>query len=410
VSPGVEAVGGSRSTDIETPATEPGDFSLVIGGPLYRLLRRTHLTGDALQLLRRRIAVLTLLAWAPLLLLSVAEGHAWGGSVALPFLFDVEMQVRLLLALPMLIVAEQIVHQRMHPVVQQFRDRDLIPDTARAAFDGAIASAMRLCNSIAAEALLIAFVYVVGVGLLWRTQVALDVSSWYGVSAAGRLQPSLAGWWMGCVSLPIFQFLLLRWYFRLFVWGRFLWQVSRIDLTLMPTHPDRAGGLGFLAGVSPAFAPLLMAQGMVLAGMIADRIFYTGAKLPQFKVEIIGLLAVMVFAILGPLLVFGPQLLAAKRKGLREHGGLAQRYVREFDHKWLRGGAPPDEPLIGSADIQSLADLGNSFEVVRDMRFVPFSLQTVLQLTVTTLVPLVPLALTMISLDELLMRALQVVF
>ena len=409
MNPRVE-LGGSRAIGMETPATEPGDFSLVIGGPLYRLLQKTHLTGDALQLLRRRIAVLTLLAWAPLLLLSVAEGHAWGGSVALPFLFDVEMQVRLLLALPMLIVAEQIVHQRMHPVVRQFRDRDLIPDTARAAFDGAIASAMRLCNSIAAEALLIAFVYVVGVGLLWRTQVALDVTSWYGVSAAGRLQPSLAGWWMGCVSLPVFQFLLLRWYFRLFVWARFLWQVSRIDLTLMPTHPDRSGGLGFLAGVGPAFAPLLMAQGMVLAGMIADRIFYTGAKLPQFKVEIIGLVAVMVFAILGPLLVFGPQLLAAKRKGLREHGGLAQRYVREFDHKWLRGGAPPDEPLIGSADIQSLADLGNSFEVVRDMRFVPFSLQTVLQLTVTTLVPVVPLALTMISLDELLMQVLKAVF
>ena len=408
--PGVAASGRSRATARESPLMEPGDFSLVLGGPLYQLLRRTHLTGDALQLLRRRMIVLTLLAWAPLLALSVAEGHAWGGSVAVPFLYDVEMHIRLLLALPLLVVAETVVHQRMRPVVRQFLDRGLIPDAARATFDEAIASAMRLRNSIAAEVLLSALVYVVGVGFLWRTQVALDVSSWYGTSADGRLQPSLAGWWMGCVSLPLFQFLLLRWYFRLFTWARFLWQVSRIDLTLMPTHPDRCGGLGFLASVSHAFAPVLLAQGAVLAGMMANRIFFAGAKLPQFNLEIIGLVTVMVFAILGPLLVFGPQLEAAKRVGLREYGTLAQRYAREFDHKWLRGGAPPDEPLIGSADIQSLADLGNSFEVVKGMRLAPFTLQTVLQLAVTTLVPVVPLTLTMISLEELLVRLLKVVF
>ena len=141
------------------------------------------------------------------------------------------------------------------------------------------------------------------------------------------MQPSLAGWWLGCVSLPLFQFLLLRWYFRLFIWARFLWQVSRIELKLMPTHPDRCGGLGFLALVSHAFAPLLLAQGALLAGMMANRIFYAGAKLPEFKVEIIGLVAVMVFAVLGPLLVFAPKLAAAKRAGLREYGTLAQRYV-----------------------------------------------------------------------------------
>ena len=168
----------------------------------------------------------------------------------MPFLKDVEVHVRLLLALPLLVLAELVVHQRMRPVVRQFVERGLIADAARAQFDAAIASAMRLRNSIAAEVLMIAFVYGVGVGFIWRTQVALDVASWYGVAATGRLQPSLAGWWFGCVSLPLFQFLLLRWYFRLFVWARFLWQVSRIELRLVPTHPDRCGGLGFLAEVA----------------------------------------------------------------------------------------------------------------------------------------------------------------
>jgi hypothetical protein len=110
------------------------------------------------------------------------------------------------------------------------------------------------------------------------------------------------------------------------------------------------------------------------------------------------------------MLVFAPKLEAAKRAGLREYGTLAQRYAREFDSKWLRGGALPDEPLVGSADIQSLADLGNSFEVVKSMRFAPFNLQTVFQLAVTTLLPVLPLMLTMISLEELLERLLKMVF
>jgi hypothetical protein len=399
-----------KPTSDETLLKEPPDFSLVLGGPLYQLWRRTRLAGDALQLLPRRIVILTLLAWAPLLVLSVAERHAWGGSVQLPFLHDIEMHVRLLLALPLLILAEQVVHQRMRPVVHQFVARGLIPDAARAQFNAAIAAAMRLRNSVTAEVLLIAFVYGVGVFFVWRTQIALDTTSWYGVAVDGKLQPSLAGWWLGCVSLPLFQFLLVRWYFRLFIWARFLWQVSRIELSLMPAHPDRCGGLSFLSLVNHAFAPVLFAQGAMLAGVMANRIFYAGATLLEFKLELVGIVAVMVFAILGPQLVFVPKLAAAKRAGSREYGLLAQRYTRAFDDKWLRGGAPADEPLIGSADIQSLADLGNSFTMVEKMLLVPFTLQTVLQLAVVTLLPVGPLLLTMIPLEELLDRLLKIVF
>lgn len=399
-----------KPTPTEPLLQEPPDFSLVLGGPLYQLWRRTRLSGDTLELLHRRMVVLPLLAWVPLLVLSLIEGHAWGGSVTLPFFHDIEMHARLLLAVPLLILAEIVVHQRMRPVVGQFLVRGIIPDAARARFDAAIASAMRLRNSITAEVLLLILVYVVGVGFIWRTQIALEAASWHGTPVNGISHPSLAGWWMGLVSLPIFQFLLMRWYFRLFIWARFLWQVSRIKLSLMPMHPDRCGGLGFLSDLAKAFAPVLVAQGALLAGVMADWIFFAGAKLIEFKLEIIGLVAVMVFAILAPLLVFLPQLAAAKRKGTREYGNLAQRYAREFDHKWLRGGAPADEPLLGSGDIQSLTDLGNSFAVVQEMRVVPFTLKNVLQLAITTLLPVAPLLLTMIPLEQLLESFLKVVF
>ena len=398
------------ATSGEPFLNEPRDFSLALGGPLYQLWRRGRLTGDALEMMHRRVIVLSLLAWLPLLLLSVAQGTAWGGRVAMPFLQDVDMHVRLLVALPLLIVAELVVNQRTRLTVRQFVERGLIPDAARARFDAIIDSAMRLRNSVIAEVSLIAFVYVVGVGVVWRTQVALPVASWYGSPAAGTWHPTLAGWWMGCVSLPVFQFLLLRWYFRIVVWARFLWQVSRIELTLVPTHPDRSGGLGFLALVGYAFSPLLVAQGALVAGTIAERIFYAGATLPQFKLELVGVVAVLVFLVLGPMLVFGPKLAAAKREGLREYGTLAQRYVREFDQKWLRGGAAADEPFVGSGDIQSLADLGNSFQVVQDMRLVPFTWQTVLQLAVAILVPVAPLLLTMFSLEQLVGEAIKMMF
>jgi hypothetical protein len=389
---------------------EPPDFSLILGGPLYQLMRRTRLSGDALELVTRRVIVLVLITWLPLLVLSMVEGHAWGQSVKLPFLMDVDVQARFLLALPLLILAELIVHQRMRPVVGAFLKRDLVPDEARAKFDAAITSAIHLRNSVLAEVLLIALVYGVGVLVVWRGRGAIDVSTWYGRAAAGKLQPTLAGWWFGCVSLPIIQFILLRWYFRLFIWTRFLWQVSRINLNLVPTHPDRAGGLGFLSVVTHAFAPLLAAQGFLLAGVMANKIFYANAKLTDFKMELAAWVTGILFFVLVPLLVFIPRLARTKREGLAEYGALAQRYVREFDEKWLHGGAPADEQLVGSGDIQSLADLGNSFEIVKGMKVVPFGKDTLLRLAVISLAPVAPLLLTMMPLGELLNQFLKIVF
>jgi hypothetical protein len=277
-------------------------------------------------------------------------------------------------------------------------------------FDAAVASAFRLRNSLLAEVLLIAFVYAVGILIVWRQYIALDAATWYATPSVGGSKLSLAGMWYGYVSLPIFQFLLLRWYFRSFVWTRFLWQVSRISLSLVPTHPDRAGGLGFLSGTAYAFIPLAMAHGAMLAGQIANRIFYLGAALPDFKLEVAVTVIFLLCVVLCPLLVFAPQLAQAKRTGKREYDTLAQRYVREFDAKWLRGGAPADEPLVGSGDIQSLADLGNSLEVVRTMRFVLITKQAILQLGAATLAPILPLALTMMPLEELLKKLFGMLF
>jgi len=387
-----------------------GDFSLVLGGPLFQLLRRAHLTGGTLELLRRRILLISLLAWLPLLVLSALEGKALGKSIAVPFLLDLEVHIKFLIVVPLLVIAELVVHQRMRFVVKQFLDRNLIAEDDLPRFDGAIASAFRLRNSVVGEVLLIVFVYVVGVLIVWRQYTALATATWYAVPTSEGLKLSLSGIWYSYVSLPLFQFLLLRWYFRIFIWIRFLCQVSRIPLSLIPTHPDRVGGLGFLSNTVFAFTPLAVAHGGLLAAYIATRIFHLGAALPQFKVEIAILVLFLLCMVLGPLFLFAPQLAEARRRGNREYGALAERYVREFDTKWLRGGAPAGEPLVGSSDIQSLADLSNSFDVVLRMGIAPVTKQAFVQLVAATLVPVVPLALTMMPLEELLKRLMSVVF
>lgn len=332
-----------------------------------------------------------------------------GGGVSIPFLMDFEVHIRFLVAMPLLIVSELIVHQRIRPVVKQFLERRMIPVDATARFEAAVASATRLRNSVTAEVLLIALVFGVGVLVIWRHYVVLETASWFTVQTDSGLKLSFAGIWYGYVSVPLFQFLLIRWYFRLCIWMRFLWQVSRIRLSLVPTHPDRVGGLGFLSNSAYAFMPLALAHGALLAGLLANRITYLGATLPAFKAEVAVVVVFTECLVLAPLCVFTTQLADAKRIGLREYGTLAVNYVRDFDSKWLRGGAPTDEPLLGSGDIQSLADLGNSFTVVQEMRLAPVTKDVILRLGIATLLPIAPLLLTMMPLEELLRKLVGIV-
>ena len=399
-----------QSADGLKPLRNLQDFSIISGGPLFRFLRRLQPSDDKLTSLARGVIIIPLLAWLPLLVLSAVGGRVFSGSVAVPFLPDLEVHIRFLLALPLLLIAELAVERRMRPLLQEFLERNLIPENAMTRFDAAIKSTSRLCTSALAEILLIAFVYGVGILVIWRQYLALDTAAWYATPSAEGSKLSLAGIWYGYVSLPIFQFLLCRWYFRLFIWARFLWQVSRIKLSLVPTHPDRVGGLSFLSHKTNAFAVLAVAHGTLLAGALSTRVVLLGTPLTQFKVEIAVMVIFVLCIILGPLLVFSPQLLQAKREGRREYGVLAERYVREFDLKWLRGGAPAREPFMGSTDIQSLADLSNSYTVVQTMRTALITKEAILQLAVATLVPIVPLLLTMMSLEEIVKKLVGILF
>jgi hypothetical protein len=385
---------------------EPPDFSLVLGGPLYQIYIRTHISGPTLELLQRRVLVISLSAWLPLAVLAAIEGHLLHGQ-GLTFFGDIESHVRFLVALPLFIVAELVVHSRLRPVIKHFVDRRIIAPDEMPRFNAAVEAALRARNSPWLEIGLLLFTYIAG-HLFWQHQVALEGATWYASPDGSGIHLTLAGYWFSFVSIPIFQFIFLRWYLRLGIWFLFLWRTSRLKLQLLPTHPDRAGGIGFIGGSSYAFAPILFAQGVLLAGLIASRIFYQGQSLMSFKVSIISVAGFFVLMILGPLTMFTPQLTRARLNGLGEYGNFATTYVTDFDEKWIRGG--PKGELLGTTDIQSLADLANSYAVLSEMRQVPFTLKDMSRLAVATVLPILPLLLTVMPLEELLTRLVKIIF
>jgi hypothetical protein len=384
------------------------DFSLVLGGPLYQLFLHIGLVKPPLDRVKWRIVAITAFAWLPLLLLTALGGPLTSGA-KVPFFGDFEAHTRLLLSLPLLIVAEVTIHRRMRELLLQFVERQVVTPVILPKFEGILESAVRLRNSMAVEVGLISIILLAGG--FWRRQfLQLPSDTWLATMTNRGEVYTPAGYWYYFVSLPIYQFIVLRWYFRLWVWARLLWQISKLDLNLVPTHPDGSCGLGFLDGIVVAMAPFLLAQSVLLSAYVADRIFYAGGKLPDYYIEIGALALFSALVALGPLCVFTSPLLRARRLGLLSYGRLASDYVAGFDRKWIGGERSADEPLVGSGDIQSLADLANSFSIVRSITPFPFGRSSLIGLAVIIALPLLPLTLTMFSFEELAIRLLKILF
>lgn len=381
------------------------------GGLISRGLQRIGLQDRTL--LRVRVAgilVLPLVAWLPLFFLSALDGELLPGSVGTPFLLDLSAHIRLLVALPLFLLAARIGEARILPTLQQFLARRLVPERLLPRFEAAVKSAFALGDSVVADLLILALIYFADSLVVWRTHVASDVATWYAGSPAAGSHLTAAGICYAYFSLPIFQFVLLRWYFRLFIWARFLTQVSWLRLNLVPTHPDRVGGLGFLVMSTQAFLVFAMAHGALLAGWLSTRVVIAKAKLPDFKGEIVAVVLFVLCLTLLPLTAFTRSLNRAKRRGIMEYGALAARYANEFHDKWIVPEANYKEPLVGTADIQSLADMSGSYEIVETMRSVPITWQMIVTFALATLVPVGPLLLTLMPLSEILKKLAGILF
>ena len=365
----------------------PGPFS-VLGGPLHRAGQRLGLVRGETNTIMLGLA----LGWGPWLLvggLALIEGV----TARMFSLSLVAGHARMLVVIPLIFICESWVGPRMAAFVGTIARSGVVPSGTRPALDAEVSSTRRWANWWWPEVvcLLIAL-------LLDVTGSRLQT---YGESGANDpTRDSLAFLVYVRVGLLVFRFLVFRTAWKLTLWGWFLWRISRLDLHLILGHPDRAGGLGSLEGVHERFTPLVAALSVLECAALAESIS-TGTLAVTAVYPTLALLLLLDGVLfLGPLLVFTDKLWAGRTKGVGLYNGLAARYVKEFEAKWLEG-TPRNEPLLGTPDIQSLADLANAVGVVKGMRWITIGPRLLTIMTVALVGPLMPLLLFRYPLAEL---------
>jgi hypothetical protein len=380
------------------------------GGPAQRFVKQLFLGLGFNLTVPVRIVGFLLITWVPLLLFALLEGRALGILPKESLLLDFGTYARFFLAVPLLVVAESVVGPRLRAAGLQFVQGGFVRPEDYPAFDRAIARAARWRESILAE-LIILSVAVAGAWLFTPETVTGEIATWRSPNFPGSsLGISFTALWYRLIAVPILQFFWYRWLWRLLVWASFLWSVSRLNLNLVGTHADQAGGLGFLGTAHTSLGIFAVAMTSVLSAEAAFLIVFQKAEIATFQVPYAVVLLIVELMFLGPLLIFTPTLIRTRLAWLREYGLLVTRYNRAFHEKWIMGQAAADEPLLGSADIQSLADLGGSFEYLRGMKVVPFGLRVIIQLALVTSVPCLPLIILVVPIGQILELLTKAVF
>jgi hypothetical protein len=385
------------------------EFSIFVGGPVYDFLLRAGLVRLGLPNIMRRVAAAIVLTWLPLLVVSLKDDLAFGDRVRIPILYDFAMYGRLLLALPLLMLAEAVIDPAIRRAVGEFVNARVVQDAELPDFERVLHRARRLRDSPIPELALLALAFFPTFMVFHREWGSGTVSSWH-TTPQGL---TAAGWWYVAISAPILHFILYRWAYRYFVWMLLLWRLGRLDLHLMPAHPDRAAGLFFLSIVQNRFGILFCALGCAFGGRVMNAVVYEGTPLDAFKVLMAAFVALSVGLGLCPLALLAPTLARVRRGGLRDYGRLSTEYTEAFDRKWVHPttaavagsrateSAPAAEPLLGTSDIQSLADLGNSYAVVQQMSIAPITKRLAVQLAVQAALPLIPVIIVATGTGEI---------
>jgi hypothetical protein len=376
---------------------EPVEFSLTPCGLVDAIQARLGLMRLGSPRIKRRAFLAAAVAWLPLLVVALVRPR--GGEVEITFFRDVALHVRLLLVVPLLILVERGIGLRTKMVANEFVASGLVGDADLPRLRSAVNTTSKLLNSAWVDAVIAACAYL----FVWTAKRSLTADGtvfWYEQAATGGERLTLAGWWYVFVASPIVGFLFVRWTWRYLVWSWFLNRVARLDLRIAGSHPDRAGGLGFVNIGQTAFASVIFAESCVVAAAAANRILYDGVSWMTYRPLMIGFVVVSVVIGLLPFLAFMKVLIIAKWTGLVQYGRFSNRYVQSFERKWMSR-TTPDESMLGSGDIQSLADIGGSFERVDGMRTVPFDRKTVVVFAAAAAAPMLPLLLTVMPFKEM---------
>jgi hypothetical protein len=365
---------------------------LFSGGPPTRLYGWLRLHSHAEKRPMSLAFGAALVCWLPPALLAAAQGDLIGSQGAGPYLHDIAVHARYLIAVPLLISATPACVSTLGMLAQHFWDAGLVIEGDQEGFDAAMSSTRRLRDAVAMEIAAIAAAYAVVVATFFSVEPA-QLPAWYMGAHGSAKNFSPGAWWNVFVSLPLLLILVFGWLWRMFLWARFLWLISRLNLRLLPAHPDRAAGLRFVGYSVNAQAPFAVALSVIAAGMIANHLVHDAAALLSYKYVVIGLAVFVVVLVVAPLLAFSGKLLAAWDRGVLDYGALANRVGREFERYWIEcRGDFASNSLHGQLS-SAAARMGTLSSNVHAMRLIPVDSRSVILLVVMTLLPFIPLVL-----------------
>jgi hypothetical protein len=377
----------------------PARFSIVAGGPFHVLLRRLRLLeGDGLP--GRRAAVsLALVAWLIPALLVAAQSLLVGRYSGWDYFEDATVYARYLVSIYAMIITERLADGRIVLLTRYFRDAGLFDVADRARFSAAVRAADGRSSSRTAELIILVFAVVWSV-VNTRYSSLVSADSWEGVvTVGGGVTLSWGGEASAFTSNTLFLFLLLRWFWRFFLWAGLLRRAAALDLRVMPLHPDRCGGLGFLAIFPGIFTGLVFALSCVIGAALlkAAPVMGDSEQLVWLAIAIWLVLVMLVF--LGPLLVFVRPLYLARERAMLEYGRLVHGHHTAFHSRWFD---TDGTELLGSPDPSSVSDLNASVDNVYGMSLFPVDRSALVLLVGSAAVPLLVAAAFRMPIGDLL--------
>jgi hypothetical protein len=393
--------------DEPAPMEKVPPLSIVAGGLIFQLESRLGLVSPDNPHTGRRALFIAAVTWVPCVILSALIGRAAGSEVRVPFLHDAAEYTRLLITLPLLVLAEGPIGRHMTGVAAHFVEGGLVPDNQYERYTAAVTRARNFGNStLVGFLVLLVTAFTVFVA---TEKFPFDFTTWRSTVVDGRHVRTLAGWW-ALLGLGLMHYLSWLWLWRLAIWYRFLRDMLKLDLRLIATHPDNAGGLAFVGDAQRLFWMVVVAWSAAAAGVLGNEVIYKGAAPASFTwlVAIYVLLVLLIF--LGPLLMCWPTLWKVKVEGEHAYAAFAIKHHQMFNRKWILGDNPDHDSPLGAPDISSLADLDGSFSVLRRMRPVPFDPADAGALVAAALLPMSPLALAVVPLNEVLDTAAKLLF
>lgn len=352
-----------------------------------------------------RCLAVSVVAWLPLLLLTMVDGSAWGDATMRPLTSDLSVLVRFLVALPLLVYSGNRIRLRLHAVVEYLEASEMLTGKDREDFREAAARHERWSGARAAW-VCCALLAIAG---SWATVgFAMDSGtvSWASDGSGHLSGVSIAGWWFFSVSFTLWHTLALMRLWQFASWSIFLARLSRLELQLVPTHPDRCGGIGILEVGQLSFVIPVAAFASILAASTAESMLEGSLLLPA-AVPYILVFALASFVVLTmPVLGFASLLVRTKREGLVAYGDLGEELFRAFGQKWAGISTEKQRALLGNVDPSSLADYGYCYEVVTAMRVLPLSRDGIASIAAAAVLPFAPLVLINHSAVEILRRLL----